>query len=59
MTDIGQYIQLWTVASPASSLSNTPRSGESKHSIKFNFIYMYNLIFSFSLHVPITYSILL
>ena len=30
VTDVGQYIQLWTMPSPASSLSNTPRKGESK-----------------------------
>ena len=31
VVDVGQYVQLWTTPSPASSLSNTPRSNESNH----------------------------
>ena len=31
VVDVGQYVQLWTIPSPASSLSNTPRSNESNH----------------------------
>lgn len=30
VTDVGQYVQLWTIPSPTSSLSNTPRSNDSK-----------------------------
>ena len=30
ITDVGQYVHFWTITSPASSLSNTPRSNDSK-----------------------------
>ena len=40
VTDIGQYIHLWTLASPASSLNNTPRSEESNISTCI-YIYIY------------------
>ena len=40
ITDVGQYVDQWMIPSPASSLSNTPRSNDSKIDCIL-FIYMF------------------
>lgn len=38
ITDVGQYVHIWSIPSPASSLSNTPRSNDSKYMYYMNIL---------------------
>ena len=49
ITDIGQYIQLWTIPSPASSLANTPRSANESMRISLS-LSLSSLSLSFLTH---------